>query len=84
METETIKTIEEWFKGATDVQRWEFVLKNKDMFKVWLDNDDTFVTLIDPRTPEDEAVTLSFFGYLGHSDGAFALLKSLGIQAEGV
>ena len=81
METESIKLIEEWFEGATDVQRWEFVLANKDLFTVYLDNDETFIALTDPHTAEDQAMALSFFGYLGNN-GAFALLKALGINAE--
>ena len=64
-----------------DVDRWKFVLENKDKdFQVLLDNDMTFIDFND----DEFDLTCDFDGYLGWSDGVFSLLKALGIPHDGV
>ena len=91
------KLISEFNELKTDDSKFRFLLEHKGIFKLNLDNDDTFVTVSDGilnvlgiekySVEEDDLndlITNSFWTYLGWSEGVFILLDVVGIEAESV
>jgi len=78
--------MEEWNK-LNDIERWTaltidpFAFKH---FKVNLDNDETFVSLLDPKNEFQEEFFLNFNEYIGWSDGIVSLLEAINIKSEQV
>lgn len=85
-------------KQKTFKQQIEF-LKDNDLFIIFLDNDDQYVTIdtekIDDFLDEEDKEIfvdkvsdiiniLKISGYFGWTDGIFDLFKAIGINAEGV
>jgi hypothetical protein len=67
-----------------DIQRWKWILKNKDKIIVFLDNDDTFAAMAEDKynaSIGNEEI-FEFDTYLGYSDGVIYLLEALGIESE--
>ena len=73
------KIINQFNKLSNDIEKWEFILANKDIITVHLDNDYTFITV-----DCDSDYTGSFSSYIGWSDGVMDLLDVIGIKYEGV
>ena len=95
MNIEDLKNIcKNWNDLKTDKERYKYLIENKGIFVLRLDNDDTFPEFsekfmddfgidiydLDGLIPELE----SFDYYLGWSDGVKVLLKMVGIEAEEV
>ena len=95
---QTLKNLIKEFNGLkSDADRFKFLLGHKGIFKLMLDNDDTFVKVSD-KTLESlaidkysvladdlsDSITGIFHEYLGLSDGIFILLDVIGIKAESV
>lgn len=91
------KLINEFNKIKEDGDRYRFLLEHKGIFKLNLDNDETFVTISDGTLKslkidkysvgEDEwndKITGNFWTYLGWSEGVFILLDAVGLKAESV
>jgi len=81
----------------SDEDRFRFLLEHKGVFKLNLDNDDTFTTISDGTFASleidrwsvdadiwNEKITNDFDEYLGWSDGIFTLLRVVGINAASV
>jgi hypothetical protein len=85
-----MKTNEELYKEFealdNDVDRWKWVIENKEFVTVKLDNDDTFVIFRDEEDLDwdEEGHIMDIMEYVGWSDGIFNLLRALGVAAEGV
>ena len=78
--------IEEWDK-LNDIERWTALTTDPfafKYFKVNLDNDSTFLTLINPVNEFQEDFVLDFNDYIGWSDGVISLLRAININAEPV
>ena len=81
----------------SDEDRFRFLLEHKGVFKLNLDNDDTFTTVSDATFASLEIdkwsveadywnnkITKDFNEYLGWNDGVLILLKVIGITADPV
>lgn len=77
--------LKEYFeKLPNDEARWEWVIKNPDMYEeVRCDNDATYISF-GYVEEDDEYVWGDFDWYIGGSDGVFKLLDVVGIKAESV
>ena len=97
MEAFLLKLIDQYNKLKSDEDRFRFLLEHKGVFKLNLDNDDTFTTVsdatfrslrIDKWSVEaddwNDKITNDFHDYLGWHDGVVCLLKVVGITAEPV
>ena len=97
MEAFLLKLIDQYNKLKTDEGRFRFLLEHKGVFKLNLDNDETFTTVsdatfgslgIDKWSVEaddwNDKITNDFHNYLGWHDGVVCLLKVVGITAEPV
>ena len=62
-------------KCKNDVERWKWLIDNKEGFTIILDNDDTMVVF-----KEGEVIHLDC--YLGNSEGIECLLKIIGIKSR--
>lgn len=91
------KLIDEWNKLRSDIERYNFLLEHKRVFKLNLDNDDTFATISDETFKSigvdiysgeadewNDKLKGDFHDYIGWSDGIFVLLNVIGIIAESV
>ncbi len=76
------------WNSLNDTQRWKALTdKENDAFsgfKVNLDNDDTFLTIIKPTNEFQEEYILQFDEFIGWTDGVQTLLKALNINTEPV
>jgi len=70
----------EFNKLTTDKQRWTWVLMNRDIVTIYLNNDCTFGVLDDYG--EQDEHTLNFDDSLGWDDGAITLLDAFGIKLK--
>ncbi|CAH9014842.1 hypothetical protein VPH5P1C_0254 [Vibrio phage 5P1c] len=79
-----VNSLYKTFKSLdSDILRWKFLITNantineSDDITIYLDNDDTYVSF-------GEEVVISFDNFIGDKTGVFALLKVVGLEAEGV
>lgn len=80
--TEAIKLLSQFRDLDNDVQRWRWVAKNQGKgFKVMLDNDSTWIEF---DCSQGDELYADFDDYLGWSEGAFSLLKAIGVECESV
>jgi len=97
MKVHLLKLIEKFNRLDSDKDRFRFILEHKGVFKLNLDNDDTFTTVSDDTLLSigtdkwsadaddwNDKITNDFYSYLGWSDGVVALLEVVGIEAEPV
>ena len=97
MKAHLLKLIAKFNKLKSDKDRFRFLLEHKDVFKLNLDNDETFTTVsdetfkslgIDKWSVEaddwNDKITNDFDDYLGWSGGVFNLLRVVGIKVESV
>ena len=97
MKAHLLKLIAKFNKLKSDKDRFRFLLEHKDVFKLNLDNDETFTTVsdetfkslgIDKWSVEaddwNDKITNDFQDYLGWHDGVVCLLNVVGITAEPV
>jgi hypothetical protein len=86
------KLVAEFNNQRTDKGRYVFMLDHPGIFKLLLDNDDTFAVISDgvsKNFPVDSIEDINdkiseFNGYLGWSDGVISLLEAIGIECESV
>ena len=84
----------EWNKLKNDTECFEYLIANKGIFSLMLDNDMTFVDYhpkvlkeigLDSYEAQDVLPELKTFNdFLGWSDGVITLLAVIGIDAEPV
>jgi len=67
------KLQKQWDECKTDLQRWQFVIRNAEHVSMMLDNDQTSITF-DGKTWHE------FDGYIGWNPCAAALGKALGLK----
>lgn len=76
------KLIDSFERCKNDEERWNWVIEHKDDgILVYLDNDDTFVVLVDAKGNryEDDDWYGDFSDYIGWSEGVSILLDTIGI-----
>ena len=77
----------EEFMQLTDLNQWEWVIKNKELITlIKLDNDSTYVCcdlFKEEGNPECSGST-SMKSYIGNDKGIFHLLFAIGIKCQGV
>lgn len=72
------------FHKLSNTEQWRFLLENKEHFKVYLDNDYTFMLLKEDDEDDEDSDSYIFRKHIGNSHGVFILLKELGIDVESV
>lgn len=79
------RMVAEFKSLPNDVERWKWVVKNKDGgIVIVCDNDQTFLSFDHEPDDDSDYITSEFDNYIGWSAGIFDLLKAVGIDAEGV
>lgn len=86
------KMIADFNDQKTDTDKFKYLIENKGIFKLMLDNDGTFIVFTDgteKHFTEEEIDTLTdsidgFDNYIGWANGTFSLLEAIGIEAESV
>lgn len=84
MSPEDLSIAQMWFdkmKTLSDAEKWKRLATCTLAYTVYLDNDDTFVTL---DCDDDGTYLINFDNYVGSSDGAYIALKAFGINVEHV
>ena len=86
-----IKLIDEFNTLKNDKDRFRFIIQHKGIFKLSLDNDQTWPAVADhiaaqfsEDVVEDLPTMNDFDGYLGWSDGVVSLLEVIGVKGEPV
>lgn len=75
-------TLEQTLRKMSDLEKWKYVIDNKDQFKIMLDNDYTSIVLKNPIHEDEFEFSVPFYDDIGDASGIIALLACIGIESE--